>query len=527
MGRANIPRVLASSLTLTRKVLSLMNITSRKRLTLHMSANEEALVRCQTALELKDKGDYSKAQEMMRPVWARVGERPTIGNLHPSVSAEVLLCVGILTRWIGSKNQVQGAQETAKDLISESINLYEEAGDLQKVAVARVELACCYWREGGLEEARITLNAALQKLTTEGNTRARALLRLAIIEWSASRYVEALTILSDNATLFKKITNHTLRGTYHNQLAMVLRELAPTERSLDYFKRVLKEYEEADHHFKLARNVVFRADVKNNIGNLLRELSRFKEAHAYLGQARRLRSSVRDKIGTAQIDDTRAQVFIAEKKFKQAEPLARNAVRILEKSGHQCLLADALITQGIALARLKRSDPAQFIFQKAIEVAHQVGALNKAGLAALTMIEELDDLSADTMYVAYDRASEWLAKSQSQDILLRLNAAGRRVVAKSRAQLSAEEAAPEDPIEALFNKPVDLQGEVMKFEGRVIQRALAKANGSLTRAAASLSMSYQALAYILESRQKELLKERTPIRRRSRRETAPENAEQS
>ena len=73
--------------------------------------------------------------------------------------------------------------------------------------------------------------------------------------------------------------------------------------------------------------------------------------------------------------------------------------------------------------------------------------------------------------------------------------------------------------------------EVLKFEGRVIQRALAKANGSLTRAAASLSMSYQALAYILESRHKDLLKERTPIRRRSRRRTEPEanlrNAEQA
>jgi transcriptional regulator with AAA-type ATPase domain len=94
--------------------------------------------------------------------------------------------------------------------------------------------------------------------------------------------------------------------------------------------------------------------------------------------------------------------------------------------------------------------------------------------------------------------------------------------------LGGEETAAEDPIEALFNKPVDLQNEVLKFEGRVIQRALAKANGSLTRAAASLSMSYQALAYILESRQKNLLKERTPIRRRSRRDSAPsENAEQA
>ena len=97
----------------------------------------------------------------------------------------------------------------------------------------------------------------------------------------------------------------------------------------------------------------------------------------------------------------------------------------------------------------------------------------------------------------------------------------RSVIAKSSGESVAEEAASEDPLEALFNKPVDLQGEVLKFEGRVIQRALAKANGSLTRAAASISMSYQALSYILESRQKDLLKDRTPIRRRSRRESPP------
>ena len=45
------------------------------------------------------------------------------------------------------------------------------------------------------------------------------------------------------------------------------------------------------------------------------------------------------------------------------------------KSGQQCLLADALITQGIALARLGRTEVAQFAFQRAIEVAQPVDAL--------------------------------------------------------------------------------------------------------------------------------------------------------
>jgi tetratricopeptide (TPR) repeat protein len=515
-----ISLAVARFLTLTSKGLSLMTIASLRLNTSHLSANEEALLRCQAAIELKDQEDYEAAQSVMRPLWKQVGARPDIQGLHSSVAAEVLLCVGILTGWIGNRNEIEEAQESAKNLITESMTLYESVGDINKVTVARAELAYCYWRQGALDESRILFTEALQKLTTQGNTRARALLRLSIVEWSASRYGEALRILEDNSPLFKKITNHTIRGAYHNQLALLLRNLATGGEKADYFQRVISEYEEADYQFKLAHNIIFRAHVKNNVGNILRQLSRFKEAHQYLEQARRLTLRVRDKVRTAQIDETRAQVFIAEKKLIQAESTVRHAVTVLRKSGQQCLLTDALITHGIALARLKRAEQAQFTFQKAIEVAHQVGALNKAGLAALTLIEELEELSPDTLYVAYNRASEWLAKSQGQDLLLRLNTAARKVFSKLRCQPIAEEATAEDTIEELLNKPCDLPAEVLKFEGSLIRQALAKANGSLTRAAALLSMSYQALAYILESRHKDLLKERSPIRRRSRRERA-------
>lgn len=214
----------------------------------------------------------------------------------------------------------------------------------------------------------------------------------------------------------------------------------------------------------------------------------------------------------AQIDDTRAQVLIAENRFKEAESVAKSAVRVLDKSGHQCLLADALITHGIALARLKQTERAQFTFQRAIEVAHQVGALNKAGLAALTLIEELDALAPDTLYKAYDRASDWLAKTQSQDLLRRVNTAARKVFSVLRGELEAEAA-----IEGILNRPCNLHSEVLRFEASLIRQALAQANASVTRAARLLGMSYQGLAYIIGSRHKDLLKERSPVQRRARR----------
>ena len=490
-----------------------MKITSPKLHTSHLSVNEEALLRCQTALELKDKGNYRGAQGAMGHLWTRVGDRPDIGSLHPSVAAEVLLCAGMLTSWIGSKERIEDAQELAKNLITESIGFYESIGDIKKVSAARVEIAYCYWCEGSLDEARITFKDCLVKLTSEGNTRARALLGLAVVEWSASRYDSAFQLLTDNASLFAKITNRTIKGAYHSQVAMVLRLLAMPHNKDQYLRRAVNEYQQADYNFKLARNNVFRADVKNNVGNLLRQLSRFKEAQKYLDEARRLAISIKDKVRTAQIDDTRAQVFIAQNKLKEAEAIVKVAVCVLEKSGHQCLLADTLITHGIALAQLKQFDRAQFTFQKAIEVAHQVGALNKAGLAALTMIEELDELSPDASYAAYERASEWLSTSQSQDILLRLNAAAKKIFAKLSRELNAE-----DLTASLTNRACDLHAEVLKFEGRIIRQALAQSNGSVTRAALLLGLSYQGLAYIIASRHTDLLKERSPVRRRSRKD---------
>ena len=315
----------------------------------------------------------------------------------------------------------------------------------------------------------------------------------------------------DNAPLFSKINNHAIIGAYHNQFAMVLRKLATPENRDEYLQRALRAYEEADTQFKLAHNVVFRANVKNNVGNVLRQLSRFKEAHRYLVEARRLSVGIRNKVQTAEIDDTRAQVFIAEGKLKQAEVVIRHAIKVLGKSGHQCLLADSLITHGIALARLGKREQAQFTFQKAIEVAHQVDALNKAGLAALSLIEELDELSGETLHAAFHRASDWLANAQSQDLMRRFTAAAEKVFAVLSREITAEEAT-----EKLFTERCDFQKEMLRYESVLIKQALVKANGRLTEAASQLGMSYQALAYIIEGRHKDLIKERSPIRRRSR-----------
>ena len=142
----------------------------------------------------------------------------------------MLLRAGTLTGWIGITKQIEGAQETAKNLISQSIAIFESLQDAKKVAEAQTEIALCYEREGALDEARVMFAEALSRLDdADGDLKAVALLRSGVLEQIANRLNDALHILTTAAPLFEASTNHTLKGRFHNEFAMVLKNLGAIE----------------------------------------------------------------------------------------------------------------------------------------------------------------------------------------------------------------------------------------------------------------------------------------------------------
>ncbi len=70
---------------------------------------------------------------------------PNVEGLGQSTAAEVLLRAGVLTGWIGSTQQITDSQEIAKNLLSQSLLIFESLGREQKVLEAQTELAYCYW----------------------------------------------------------------------------------------------------------------------------------------------------------------------------------------------------------------------------------------------------------------------------------------------------------------------------------------------------------------------------------------------
>jgi transcriptional regulator with PAS, ATPase and Fis domain len=392
------------------------------------------------AKEFEEAGNYEAAQRAMGELWQRIDEYPILDGLDVPTAAEVLMRVGALTGWIGSANQVAGVQDKAKDLLSESIRLFETLPDAMKVAEAQTEIAYCYWREGAYDEARDTLQEALSYLADEdSDLKAVALLRSAIVDATANRLITALHTLTNAALLLKTSANYTLRGRFHNELATTLKNLGVIEKREDYIDRALVEYSAASYYFEQAGHISYRAAVENNLGRLFLALARFSEAQEHLNSARLLFTSVKDIVHTAQVDDTRARALLAEGRNLEAERVVRSAVQTLEKGDEQALLTEALTTYGVAQARLEQYEQARNTLERAVNISEQAGDLEGAGRAALTLIEELTaQLSEDELREIYNRADQLLSRTQHSETMTRLRECARRVIEVRQARAAEE-----------------------------------------------------------------------------------------
>lgn len=394
-----------------------------------LDASARARLRCRLARRLEGAGAYEEARELLRPFWSRIGDRPAVEGLDDETAAELLLRAGVLTNWIGGDARLEHAHEAAKDLVSEGLSLFERLGLAERAAEAQTELALCYWREGAVDEARVLLSDALARPGVGGEVKALALLRLAVFEDSATRYSEGYRILKENAALFESLDNHTLRGSFHNELATVYYHLGSSENREDFLDRALVEYAAASFHLEQAGHARYQAHVENNLGLFFHILERNEEAHEHLDRARSLFVNLGDRIYAAQVDETRARVLLAQARAAEAERLVRDAAEVFERAGEQALLAEALATRGRALARLERFAEARADFERAGETAGQAGNSEAAGLAALTLVEELAPLlGADELRAVYLRADERLARTQDPEVSGRLRRAARRVL---------------------------------------------------------------------------------------------------
>lgn len=460
----------------------------------NLSPTERAVLCCQLAKHLEEIGNYEAGCEALEEFWSGIGERPNVEKLEDEkVKAEVVMRAGSLTGWLGSIRQIEGSQEAAKNLITESIGIFESLNDVKKVAEAQTEIAVCYRRENMLDNARVVLSQALSRLDDEdGDLKRLALLRSAVIEKLAKQFEDALNIFMSAAPLFETTVNHTLKGRFHNEFAIVLENLGAIQNSVEYLDRALIEYTASSFHFDQAGHSRYQACVENNLAMLYLKVNRVADAHEHLDRAQALFTRLNDNIHLGQVEETRARAWLVEGAFAKAEKSARAAVTLLTSGDEPSLLTDALITHGVTLSRLYENDEAKTAFQRAIQISEQAGDLESAGLATIALIEQMgQQLSDEEVSVIIERAREFLKDNPNPAIRERLLECAFHV-------LSLVGTVQSDWTNYSFDRSVH------RYEARQIRRALEDAGGVISKAARLLGLTHQRLHKILKNRHKNL-----------------------
>src|SRR6266446_6608449 len=405
-------------------------VTTLKSTSHDLSLAERAAIACHSAKQLEKAGEYEAAGEALAEFWTDRSAPPKLEGLGEAAKADLLLRVGALAGWLGGAKQTDGSQETAKNLITQSIEIFQALGQSEQVAEARGDLALCYWREGSYDDARVTLASALSGVPeTDSNLKALLLIRAATVEIAANRLSEAFRIFGESASLVQETTDHGLKGSYHNLFAILFRRLITEQNRDEYLDRALMEYTAAGFHFEQAGNARYLAGTDINLGFLFFTIGKYEEAHKHLDRARRLFFALSDVGMIAQVDETRARTLLAEGHFKEAEKFARLVVKTLEKGDEHALLAEALTTHGTAFARLGDHSAAKSLFQRAIDVSETTGDLEGAGRAKLSIIEELAGQTPALQLVSiYESAAELLKQSQDPSTSKRVIACAQKVI---------------------------------------------------------------------------------------------------
>src|ERR1051326_3982683 len=355
-----------------------------------LTPGEQVQVYCTIAREQMDSGNYDAACKILGWRWT-FGDWPKLDGLNQQSCADLLFTAGELASYVANTTQVSQGQKHAEQLLNGSIALFEQLGFQRRAAEGRIELALCYYRQGLFDIARSTLTPVLDQLSKESTElRGLALIRLATIERHAGRLKDALSRLIEATPAVEDPGPWTTARCFL-ELASTYKDLAVAETQPSYYDRAKYSYIKALCEFEAVGHHRHVAVVENNLGFLLLSGGLYEESEEHLLRSLKSFNSFSDSVAAAQVNETLARLYIETHQYDLAQDVIERAVKTLECTDGEALLAEAVTTKGLVAAKQGRYNDAKKSFEAAYNIAQRCGDNEGAGRALLSMLEELED----------------------------------------------------------------------------------------------------------------------------------------
>ena len=356
---------------------------------IELTPTEHLQVCCAIVREQIDAGNYEAGCKLLQPWWS-YGNRPKLDDLNQQSCADLLITAGELAGFVASSLNLPRGQKHAEELLNGAVAFFEQLGLTKRVAEGRIALALCYHRQGLFDIGLTTLLRVFDNLS-EGDweLRSLALMRLGGLERNAGRLKDALGRLIQ-ATEIAERCGPWITARCDLELASIHKDLAISEDSALHFDQAMCFYLKALDQFEAVGHHRYVAIVENNLGLLLLDRRSYADAESHLLRASKLFETISDTLRRAQLSETLSRLYIRTEEYERAQELIWPAIRALEHTDAEAILAETLTTSGIVSSRLGRFTEAKRSFEGAYKISERCSDNDGAGLALLTMLEELD-----------------------------------------------------------------------------------------------------------------------------------------
>ncbi len=334
----------------------------------------------QTLYQLERCGEYERALEEIESLWENTDDLPNVEEFGLYEAAEMILRCGSLIGFEGHIKQTPNAQEKSKNLLTEALSRFIELKIPEKIAECENYLALAYWRTGELVEAETWVSQSLfHNLSASNNIRLYSKVIKSLILLSNRSFEEILFYLQNEENHFLDGTDDGLKGNFYNNYAIALQELGQTSDALKYS-------ELAGFYYRRAGHQIYVGTVENNLAQLYKLEKQFAKAHEAIDRATKIFKKIKDRTREGFSLDTKAQIYFAEGKYKEALITIEVAIATLRTSENLAYLVETYSTKTKTLIYLDDISAATHNLFEAVNLAK----INISEEAANDLVKEFE-----------------------------------------------------------------------------------------------------------------------------------------
>jgi tetratricopeptide (TPR) repeat protein len=336
-------------------------------------------------LSLERSGQFDQALSELRGVWDDMAVEPNVEGLDARMAGDIYLRCGALIGFLGHSRQILAAQERSKNLLTTARTIFSEAFAIERMAECENYLALAYWRMGEINEAESWIEESQShELPELCDTRIYSHVIRNLVLLSQKRFTEVCENFSRLERQFVESADDFLVGNFYMNFGIAARNLGDAARSLTALRR-------GRDFFARARNNLQLAMAENNLAQAYKSERRFVEAHQAIDTATELFREMGDRTREGFSLDTKALIYLDERKYDDALAAVEHGIAILRKSENYAYLTETISTKARIQLFANDFSTATLTLLEAVEIAK----VRISEDAALHLVREFEEALED------------------------------------------------------------------------------------------------------------------------------------